>query len=71
MLILIQFVSICGLGLPRPTYTLPSVLFIKFGVTNWYQSSADCRTLNLVRNGQFYKLIFVKPNLVFLLLVIF
>ena len=53
MLILIQFVSICGLGLPRPTYTLPSVLFIKLGVTNWYQSSADYRALNLVRNGHF------------------
>jgi hypothetical protein len=40
-------------GLLGRTYIRCSVLLIKLGVVNWYQSSADRKTLNLIRNGSF------------------
>jgi hypothetical protein len=43
-LILSLFVAICEIWLPWLTYGVYLVLFLKPGVTKWYQSNADCRT---------------------------
>jgi len=44
LLILPLFVAICEIWLPRLTYGVYLVLFLKPGATKWYQSNADCRT---------------------------